>query len=385
MLRKLISIKNVGRFRNYSASGDVELRRYNLVFAENGRGKTTLCAIFRSLSTSTPAFIVGRRTLGSVEPPEVQILLASGNTTFRDGAWSVSFSDIAVFDGTYVSENVFAGDVVDTENKRNLYRVIIGSPGVRLAEQLNELDSQIRAKGTEIRDNRTLLERHAAPGMTIQAFIGLPYDPAIDAKIAAKEQDLQAVRRAEEIRRRPALTVVPAPVFPPPFATLLAKTLANIAPDADRRVAAHIRKHRMEARGEPWLSEGLQYIGADCCPFCGQGLAGIELIEAYRGFFSREYHALRQEAADLLVDVEQAIGDRVAAGIEQVLLQNNGEVEFWRQYCPVVPPALRDAATVGQSLTVLKGSRLISPSDQDLGAIGSGSPGRSFHRRPPHI
>src|SRR6266487_2704237 len=100
MLRKLISIKNVGRFLNYGASGDVELRRYNLIFAENGRGKTTLCAIFRSLSTNTPAFIIGRRTLGSVEPPEVQLLLANGSTNFRNGAWSAPFPDIAVFDGT---------------------------------------------------------------------------------------------------------------------------------------------------------------------------------------------------------------------------------------------------------------------------------------------
>jgi ABC-type branched-subunit amino acid transport system ATPase component len=49
------------RFRNCAAIGDVSLRRYTLIFAENGRGKTTLCAILRSLFTNTPAFIIGRR------------------------------------------------------------------------------------------------------------------------------------------------------------------------------------------------------------------------------------------------------------------------------------------------------------------------------------
>lgn len=49
MPRKIIAIKNVGRFLSYSASGNVELKRYNLIFAENGPGKTTLCAILRSL------------------------------------------------------------------------------------------------------------------------------------------------------------------------------------------------------------------------------------------------------------------------------------------------------------------------------------------------
>jgi wobble nucleotide-excising tRNase len=41
MLKKIVTIKNVGRFKNYGAAGDVELKRNSLFFAENGRGKTT--------------------------------------------------------------------------------------------------------------------------------------------------------------------------------------------------------------------------------------------------------------------------------------------------------------------------------------------------------
>lgn len=39
MLRKFITIKKIGRFQNDGASGDTELKRYSLFFAENGRGK----------------------------------------------------------------------------------------------------------------------------------------------------------------------------------------------------------------------------------------------------------------------------------------------------------------------------------------------------------
>jgi wobble nucleotide-excising tRNase len=115
MLQRIISIKSVGRFKNSRAAGDVTFRRYTLLFAENGRGKTTLCAILRSLFTNTPDLIIGRTTLGSMELPEVQLLTTNGNVAFRNGAWSDAFPDIAVFDGTYISENVFVGDVVDTE------------------------------------------------------------------------------------------------------------------------------------------------------------------------------------------------------------------------------------------------------------------------------
>ena len=123
MLQRIISIKNVGRFKNCMALGDVTFRRYTLMFAENARGKTTLCAILRSLFTNAPALIQGRATLGSPQAPEVQLLTVSGTIGFRNGVWNAAFPNIAVFDGTYVSENVYAGDAVDTEHRRNLYRV----------------------------------------------------------------------------------------------------------------------------------------------------------------------------------------------------------------------------------------------------------------------
>src|SRR5579863_3430117 len=109
MLQRVISIKNVGRFKNCAALGDVTFKRFTLIFAENGRGKTTLCAILRSLFTNLPSLVLGRATLGSLDPPEIQLLTAAGNIGFRNGTWTAAYPDIAVFDGTYVSENVYAG------------------------------------------------------------------------------------------------------------------------------------------------------------------------------------------------------------------------------------------------------------------------------------
>src|ERR1700745_2247688 len=58
VLRKIILIKNVGRFLNYSAIGYVELKRHTLIFAENGRGKTTLSAALRSLQSADAAHTI---------------------------------------------------------------------------------------------------------------------------------------------------------------------------------------------------------------------------------------------------------------------------------------------------------------------------------------
>jgi wobble nucleotide-excising tRNase len=369
MLNRIISIKNVGRFKSCSAVGDVTFRRFTLIFAENGRGKTTLCAILRSLFTNSPAYIIGRKTLGNPERPEIQLLTDAGTIVFRNGVWNAAFPDIAVYDGTYVSENVFAGDVVDTGHRRNLYRVIIGAQGVTLASHLNDLDDLIRDKTTDIRNNRTSLERYLPPGMTVENFIALPEDAQIDAKIAAKEQELQAVQRASQLQQRAGLAAIPLPVFPTAFAEVLAKTFANVSADAERRVGEHIALHQMQARGETWISEGLRYVASEECPFCGQGLAaGVDLLQAYKVFFSREYHALRDEVTGLSTQVEAAIGERVSAAIKQTFLKNDNSAEFWQQYCAIAQPALAEADSAGEVMRALRESA------QSLLQIKAGTP-----------
>lgn len=354
MLQRVISIKNVGRFKNCAAGGDVTFRRYTLIFAENARGKTTLCDILRSLSTNAPDIIIGRATLGTTDLPEVQLLIPGGRLRFRDGAWNSPYPNIRVFDGTYVRENVFAGDVVDTEHRRNLYRVIIGAQGVTLAASVNSLDDQIRSKTNEIRDNRNQIQRLLPQGMTPEAFIALADDPEIDARIAAKEQELQAARQAAQLQQKAGLTALTIPVFPAAFATLLAKTFASVAADAERHVGEHIERHRMHARGEPWITEGLRYVADDSCPFCGQRIDAVGLIQDYRAYFSREYHALRDEVTALKNQVDAAVGERAASGLERTVTQNTAASESWRQFCELATPVLPDEQAVSETMRILR-------------------------------
>ena len=86
MIKKFISIKNVGRFENYAVRGNVELQAFNLVFAENGRGKTTVGDILRSVQSGDGSYILGRRRLGSTGAPEVTILTTTGPISAPPGA-----------------------------------------------------------------------------------------------------------------------------------------------------------------------------------------------------------------------------------------------------------------------------------------------------------
>ena len=358
MIRKIIAIKNVGRFHNYTASGDITLKRHTLVFAENGRGKTTLCDILRSMREGDPAPVRGRRTLGYAGAPEINILTDSGNLTFSGGAWSGNLSALAIFDSTFVSQNIYSGDVVDLTHRRNLYRVIIGKDGVDLARKVDELDADIRTKTAEIRDRRALVQSHAPQGFDVDIFANLAADPDIDAKINAKQMELEALRQSDQLRARPALAALATPLPPSDFEVLLASTLEGLASDAGGRVAEQIRSHGMHTRGEAWLSEGVAYVRDEKCPFCEQSVAGSVLIEAYKTHFSNAYKALGVRIEVMRTTIENAFGDRAIAQTERTIDTNEAATEFWARYCAITKPVLDPPIVIGDMLRALRHAAL---------------------------
>ena len=340
MIRKLISIKNIGRFRNSAAPGNPELARHTLIVGANGFGKTTLCAVLRSLKSGDPAHIAGRRTLGVEHPPSVELLLPGGAARFNGAAWSATYPAVAIFDGVFVAENVHSGEVVEIDHRRNLYRVIIGEKGVRLAEEDARLARQSREKTGEISGVMRAIQPHIPAGMNLNQFIALPADPDIDARIAEQERTIEAVRQAKQINERPPLSEIAIPTLPEDFAGLLAKTIDDIAQDAETRLAGHLAAHGMEADGGNWIANGLDHADRGTCPFCGQGIRGLPLISAYRAVFSARYKALRDEITAMQTVLAQQFGDGALGRINTRAEQNRGAVEFWGRYCTFDPAPL---------------------------------------------
>jgi wobble nucleotide-excising tRNase len=211
MLRRIISIKNVGKFRNSATTPNPTLSKHVLVFGANGYGKTTFCTVVRSVQSGDVAPVIGRHSLGAADGPNIDLLFEDGNYRLRDGQWSAVAPNISIFDGTFVAENVHSGDVVDITNRRNLYRIIIGRAGVELAEEESRLTEEGRKTQAELTTAERMVRQLCPQGMAIAKFLELPPDPSIDAKIEAQKQTAGALREADVIRARPVLAFLPIP------------------------------------------------------------------------------------------------------------------------------------------------------------------------------
>ena len=352
MLNKIISIKNVGRFRQSAGTPNPQLLRNVLVLGANGFGKTTLCAILRSLQSGETAHVTGRQTLGGTGGGEIHLLTSLGNVRFGSAGWSAAMPQILIFDSTFVADNVHAGDVVELEQKRNLYRVIIGQDGIGLAAEDSRLATESREKTAAITAAGKALQTHLPAGMKLEEFLKLAADPDIDAKITEQAKIVEALRQAEQLKSRAALTEFVLPDLPDSLGATLARTVDDLAEDAEMQVAAHLAAHQMTGRGEAWLAEGTSFIADGKCPYCGQSLEGVALIAAYRSLFSDAYNRLKTDIAALRATVERDFGDKAMGQLATQAATNATALEFWGRYCTI---AADDIAAPAGLVTALSG------------------------------
>ena len=113
MLSKIV-IRNVGVLRAFDTFNAPKLDKLTLVYGRNGRGKSTLTSVLRAARDGEAATVLGRKSLGNGgAAPEVVLVAAAGNVIFKNGAWNTKGAPVEVFDTTFITDNVYAGELID--------------------------------------------------------------------------------------------------------------------------------------------------------------------------------------------------------------------------------------------------------------------------------
>lgn len=330
LIQKIVKVENVGRFAKLTGSGDVTFRKLTLLYGENGHGKTTVAGILRSLSTGDPAYLAERATLGAVGGQVVEILLGTNAVAkFASGTWSQTVTGVEIFDGTFVRENVYAGDSVDPEQRKNLYDVVVGAAGVKLRNQIDDLDDQNRKMAATLRRTEEDLQRHVQAPFTLDQFLKLTADAGVDEKIRAATTRLNALRNSKAILSRPKLQELRLPEAPRSIAELLAARVEQVALEAVERVKTHIQAN-LGLGGENWLRQGLQFPHDEKCPFCGQAAAGSDLLALFPVYFSTVYEERIVQLQRATNRLEQTLGERALSALRETVLENDAAIQGWK-------------------------------------------------------
>lgn len=353
MIQRIQLLRNIGQFDSVQAAANLPLARLTLVYSENGRGKTTLAAVLRSLASGDPLPIAERRRLAAVQAPHIVIDAGDGQPAivFQDNVWSRTVPELVIFDDTFIDENVHSGLAVDAHHRQNLHELILGATAVGLNRQLQSLVESIEIHNSALRTLAGGVPVASRGPFTIDEFCALtPRDDIADA-VQAAERNLAGAREQEAIRGAAAFDLITMlGIDLGPVSEILRLDLPALEAGAVARIQQHLTA--LGAGGEAWVAEGMRRAAGvgdmptGTCPFCGQGLTGSTILEHYRAYFSNDYAALKHVAADAIADLRRAHGGEVQAGFERAVRVGIERRQFWSRFCEIAEFTLDTAAIV---------------------------------------
>lgn len=341
MISEISLLRNIGQFDSISPGSRTPLSKLTLFNAENGRGKTTFSAILRSLAQNNPTLIAERQRLGSQNTPHVVLQIRNRSYNFQNNLWSDQFQDLAVFDDSFVAENVCVGLEISKQNKQKLHELILGASGIALNTQLQAHVARIEEHNRSLREKEAAIPALARGNYSIDAFCALQPIQDIGSKILEAERNLAAATSAEAIRNRPTFQNFGLPNFDlSQINELLELQLTNLQAETTLRVKSHFEK--VGANSENWVNEGMQKIvttGPDSsqCPFCDQDLSNSEVIKYYEEYFSQAYKVHKERIAAFGKNIASTHGEEIQSAFERSIRVATEAVSFWSQFMEINP------------------------------------------------
>jgi hypothetical protein len=190
------------------------------------------------------------------------------------------------------------------------------------------------AKTTALRGLRQTLTAHVRADH-IEQFLALEPDADIDEKIEQK-REVEGLREIERLRPLPGGEAIQMPPLPTQLSNILGQTLESVSRDADRRVRGHLDAHGMTG-DQDWIARGIPHLRDDC-PFCSQLVEGLELIEAYQGYFNAAYLQFRQELERYSSLPVRYYSDAAVGLLAQKITSNKAQLELWSRYAALAMP-----------------------------------------------
>lgn len=335
MLERIQCIKSTGLLNDVTPPS-FSFKKANLIYADNGRGKSTLASIFQSCATNTPSLITNRKTIASTVPQEVRFQFSQNKIShFNNSNWTNHKDYLSVFDVDFVNNNVYSGTKISSEHRKNLLTFALGTSAVAAQTAYNSADSAAKISAQTLREKTNLLNVLATP-LNIRDFIALVENANIDSDISGVEQEIIKATDNDRIQRKAGLSHLPLPSIDlASIFSILKTSLSDIDTEAEVKVKEHIERHS-QAGFEGWLSQGSDFSSDDGhCPFCHQDTSGLDLIDSYKAYFNREYIELKKSVASLNAVVNSRLNANLISESILKITSINTAIQSWAEYTSV--------------------------------------------------
>ena len=339
MLEKINHVKNIGRFYDVSISGtadrDHSFRKFNLIYADNGTGKSTFSTILKSLWENSPKRLIEKRTIGATDESTISLQINNKTYTFKNKQWNQTPEvAIEIFDEEFVAKNVFSPSGVELENRRELFNyIVLGEENVAKVEEVKQLNDLINGDLKTQIDNAENKLKKAAGISDIKVLDDTPKldDNRLKTMRDSVEKNKKIITHAERITKEKKLEKI-TDFKNIPYADSISVDLGSLSIAAEYK--AHVQTHN------EWIKDGMEIIknGEELtCPFCFQSIKRNNAVATYKTLFSEEYVTLREKVRKQITDIECIYSDAAVKNVIDLLERNNELCTFWHKLDGTIP------------------------------------------------
>lgn len=342
MLQKINHVKNIGRFYNVSIQGtadsDPSFKKFNLIYADNGTGKSTFSTILKSLWKNDPQRLIEKRTIGADDESTVSLQVDNKTYTFQNGQWNQTPEiSIEIFDEEFVAKNVFSPNGVELENRRELFNyIVLGEENVNKVVEVKRLNDLIGGDlKTKIDDAERKLKEKAGI-RDIKILDGKPEldDNTVEAMRNSVKENDKIITHQERIIKEQKLENI-SDFQDIPFVETISTDLSSLSLAAEYKL--HVQTHN------EWIKDGMEILKnkeEKSCPFCFQEIKDNNAITAYKTLFSTEYEALRPKVGSQISSIELIYSDAAIKNVIDLINRNSERCAFWHKLNKKIPESL---------------------------------------------
>lgn len=342
MLEKIEYVKNIGRFYDVSIKGtadsDPGFKKFNLIYADNGTGKSTFSTILKSLWKNDPQRLIEKRTIGCADESNISIQVGGKTHIFQNGKWNqIPEIAIEIFDEEFVAKNVFSPNGVELENRRELFNyIVLGEENVAKVAEVKKLNDLINGDlKTKIDDAETKLKKAAI----IQDIKILDSKPELDDNTlktmrSSVEENNKIITHAERITKEKKLENI-TDFENISFAEVISADLSSLSLAADYKT--HVQIHN------EWIKDGMEILKSEAkesCPFCFQAVKNNSAIATYKTLFSEEYETLRKKVGDQILSTDRIYSEAAVKNVIDLINRNSERCAFWHKLDKKIPESL---------------------------------------------
>lgn len=294
----------------------------------------------RSLGSGEPNYVLGRQTLGSNRSPEIEMLIDKSYIVFNEQKWNRVLPNLEIFDSYFINNNVYSGNDVSIDHRRNLHYFVLGQEGVKYANDVNRCDRALKSISERISKKEAEVQKNIiGNNIDILQFVDLLNESSsiknIDYEIASKKKAISALEQSREILSKKQLDCLSLPMIPRNrLEKLLVKNLDNISEGGEKITCNHISVY-LDDQGENWIEAGLNYIKTNQCPFCEHNISDSPLIKAYRSYFDTTYKSFKKEINDFSNEMSDLLSENRLLDLQRIITTNDLLADFWRKYIDI--------------------------------------------------